>query len=487
LVLAVLSSCLAWSLASAMPARIGVEYAVTLALVTVAGVVASRRWYVERDRDAESRWRRFEAGGAAIGAKLLHVVFLGGGATTEIATWPEGFLEQESILGWLLAIGVGIATHASFADLAALGAPIPHTALAAPLTRLWQRFLASGVLLAVAAAAGLVGWGAVMDLTRPPVRAFLAPAFVFFPVGLWGLGRAARADEEGRWRWLGATVDHQVRGRWMVAVAVVLVPLLLGVLLLPSLSGLVGALPLAVLAGVAAMMAGLRDWLLSVLRPAALETGPGAVPSRIPTTTVSGVEGSPPPPIDPEVVRAAELRLFWLAVVLVVVVVALRVGEERKALGEAARHRLGLRGWLALLARAITGLPAALLRILRAFLTLFRRTRMARPADAPEVAASLTPGMRRPLHGPAARVAKAYRAFLEVTGATFGPRRPAETPAEYQDRLGPPVPGGAAAWLTRLFEVARWSTHPVQPAEADSAEAAFAEVAASLGTSLNGG
>ena len=85
---------------------------------------------------------------------------------------------------------------------------------------------------------------------------------------------------------------------------------------------------------------------------------------------------------------------------------------------------------------------------------------------------------------PDARTAiiRIYHHFERALGAADLPRRPWQTPVEFMRAvLGKlPVPAAAVQSLTGLFELARFSRHPVGAAERDGAWRSLLEIRAAL-------
>ncbi len=121
-------------------------------------------------------------------------------------------------------------------------------------------------------------------------------------------------------------------------------------------------------------------------------------------------------------------------------------------------------GWL------VVGSAAALLLIAPAAVVVRRRrARLARQALVPDAAALVGSGLRRSLadleseRDPRRAVERAYAHMEESLGAIELARAPDETPTEFTARvlrvLGASV--AAASDLTGLFEIARFSDHPM--------------------------
>jgi hypothetical protein len=118
----------------------------------------------------------------------------------------------------------------------------------------------------------------------------------------------------------------------------------------------------------------------------------------------------------------------------------------------------------------VVGSAAALLLVAPAAVVVrWRRGRRARQAVVPDAAARVGSGLRRSLveleseRDPRRAVQRAYARMEESLGAIELSRAPDETPTEFTDRvlrvLG--ASAAAASELTGLFEIARFSDHPM--------------------------
>ncbi len=122
------------------------------------------------------------------------------------------------------------------------------------------------------------------------------------------------------------------------------------------------------------------------------------------------------------------------------------------------------------LAWLVVGSAAALLLVAPAAVVVRRRrARRARQAVVPDAAARVGSGLRRSLadleseRDPRLAVQRAYARMEESLGAIELSRAPDETPAEFTARVLRVLGASAAAAsdLTGLFEIARFSEHPM--------------------------
>jgi hypothetical protein len=140
------------------------------------------------------------------------------------------------------------------------------------------------------------------------------------------------------------------------------------------------------------------------------------------------------------------------------------------------RARAGARGW------AATGLFAAgAVAVVAVVVVLYRRGRGGGTIDQIDEREGPQPSAPPDLESlsPAEAVRAAYAAARHALGPLGVWSRAPETPYEYLERVRATAPSveGQIATLTRLFEVARFSHHPVTPAMKDEAIAAYAIVA----------
>ena len=137
----------------------------------------------------------------------------------------------------------------------------------------------------------------------------------------------------------------------------------------------------------------------------------------------------------------------------------------------------------------VVGSAAALLLVAPAAVVVRRRrARRARQAVVPDAAAQVGSGLRRSLadleseRDPRRAVQRAYARMEESLGAIELPRAPDETPTEFTARvlrvLGASV--AAASDLTGLFEIARFSDHPMDEDDRRRAIASVRRVEAEL-------
>jgi len=159
--------------------------------------------------------------------------------------------------------------------------------------------------------------------------------------------------------------------------------------------------------------------------------------------------------------------------------------------GEAARPdvpvlSLPWLGWLLGLLALVAGLAALAMAMLLLFAERVARWWERRHrAELPEpLGEAIQDGLDDLAGEPDARVAiiKCYRRFEHVAALARVPRAPWQTPEEFMRetlrRLALPYP--TVDRLTRLFELARFSVHPLGSSERDSARACLEEIRSEL-------
>jgi Domain of unknown function (DUF4129) len=136
----------------------------------------------------------------------------------------------------------------------------------------------------------------------------------------------------------------------------------------------------------------------------------------------------------------------------------------------------------------VVGSAAALLLVAPAAVVVRRRARRERPAAVPDAAARVGSGLRRSLvdlgseRDPRLAVQRAYARMEESLGEIELSRAPDETPTEFAARVLRVLGASAAAAsdLTRLFEIARFSDHPMDEDDRRRAIASVRRVEAEL-------
>jgi hypothetical protein len=143
-------------------------------------------------------------------------------------------------------------------------------------------------------------------------------------------------------------------------------------------------------------------------------------------------------------------------------------------------------GWLVGLLALLAGLATLAMAVLLLFAERIARwwERRSRAESDEPLGEAVQEGLDDLASEPDARVAiiKCYRRFERVAARARVPRAPWQTPEEFmRETLRRLVlPHRAVDRLTRLFEVARFSVHPLGSSERDSARACLEEIRSEL-------
>jgi len=153
---------------------------------------------------------------------------------------------------------------------------------------------------------------------------------------------------------------------------------------------------------------------------------------------------------------------------------------------------LPLAGWLLGTLTLLAGLATLAVAVLLLFAE--RIARWWEGSSEPSEARPLTEAIDESLEDLAAEsdaraaIIKCYRRFERVAARARVPREPWQTPDEFMretlDRLA--LPRRAVDRLTRLFELARFSLHPLESPERDLARACLEEIRAALARAEEG-
>lgn len=471
LILIALAASIGAAIGTAMPDRIH-----TWLLATAAGWTALQSdvsWRLERHgrRLGWSRhWQRLgELVVLAAVAKVLHLAGLGWtGAVSELSRWPVSFIEAETMVAWLLMIGIWVAVSLTLTDLAGLGHrgdPLDGQGL--PIPNLIRRWTMGGVVLLAAASVGLAGWSGLFTIGRAPLVGLILPGLVYFPLGVVALTQVRLADARGSWARGRYTVDPGVEGRWFATALLGGMAVVAGLLLIPTGDAAPVLTVLAAAVGaVGRFFSAIVGWIED---HAPARTGPRETDVAVPPASLPFDE-EPGPPIEPgeplfsdDTIRLIQRGVFWLVVAAVLGLVIRELYRSRRELRILVREEFRTGGLAAGLRAALAAIPIAFWDALR---RLFGRLRRPRGSEEPEgtvhreerVAVSWSEG-----HPTRSRILALYRRFLAVVGAVIGERRRSETPTEFYGRVQQDAPQIAepAGVVTVLFEEARYRGGPI--------------------------
>ncbi len=469
--LGLLAGTVGWTVGAAIPAVRAPFLALVGALVVVE-VTAVRGALATGDPHAGRGWLWGEAVVLAVAVKAVHLFTLGTAAMAEIARYPQGFVEVETVTGWVVAGILWGLAHTTWRDVELLGYPGDGPGDPAPLQLLTRRFFRVGFLLALTGAVATVGVEGVVDLHREPATGPFLPVVGYFLFGLAGLGCAALRHGQRQWERDGARVDRDVGTRWRVTVAVVASFVVVAGLATPARVSAVGGLTPAVTELAAAFGRTAVDWFSGFER----DGSDRDVPSRGAPPAVAGGSGRVGDPVGDRIRDVSLLAVLAAAAGLAFV----RFGIRRR------RDVPGRAGSVtAAVGRLVRDGLAALWRMLVSLVKAAKS--LARPRAEPGAAPD-----RRQTHGPPGRwtptdetrrrVVAEYRRFLTDTGVVAGPRRPSETSGEYAQRVAAVIAdAGPVRRLTGLFDLARYTGRRLSESVAFDAAAAYRQVQSQLG------
>ncbi len=467
--LGLMAAAVGWTVGAAVP-EVRAPFTALVGALVVVEVTVVRGALAVGDPDGGRGWMAVEALFLAAAVKVLHLVTLGVDASLEIARYPEGLVEIETVTGWMLALVVWALGHTTLHDVELLGYPGDGPGDPDPMDLLTRRFFRLGFVVVVVAAVAAVGLGGLVDVRRAPAVGTFLPVLAYFAVGLVGLGGADLRHETRQWRRDEARIDGDVPRRWRSTLVVVaLIVAVAGVAVPPRSSG-VGGLAPALTGIVTSLGRSAVDWF-------GFEFGDadrGARTDRRPPPVVEGTSRVG----DRDADRIRDVSLLLLLAVAVGLAFV-RFGVRRR--GATVGRGGSVTAALGRLVRdAAVALWRALLALLRGAVSLATR-------DRPERSVA---GGGRPVEGPDGwippdevrrRVVGEYRAFLDDTRPVAGGREPSETSGEYGRRVAAILSDpGPVRRLTSLFDLARYTRRRLPPSTAVAAARAREEVRSQL-------
>jgi hypothetical protein len=470
-VLATALSLVAWGIAELLSDSIAVVLVIAAVVLTV--IEAEISWQVIGRRDLPRRRKRAIRLGEILAAftvvKVAHLVFLfPAGAADEIAGWPTGFFDVESIFVWAIAVGAWLFATASISDLDRLGDPREKSDnYRPPLQSLTARFLIGGVVLVAVGVFAVVGLSEITDPLRPPAGTWFWPAALYFMLGFGALGLIRLQDVERQWKREGMQVGADVLPRWRAALGSVVATAAAIALAVPLFRGrrLLG-FAFGRTLGFAAWVAD-RAGIQISLRPRATGGLVGGSPAggRLPITV-------PPEAVDPSSLSSGLVDfltgLLFFGVIALLVVVAVNQAARRAPPVDGLHSHGVVKGLFRMLWLALTALPRLVVWAARGLWAWFGRVRVSgadvsQPADGGgELPSELSTGWRT--EDPHRRqVAVIYRRFLDVAAGALLPRHRSETPSEYGAHITKIVRStkDEVHVLTAGFNEARYSRHEI--------------------------
>jgi hypothetical protein len=432
--------------------------------------------------------------------KLLNYIPLGlGQLLVDAARWPldpESFLSDLDLLTGLLFVPLWIgAVYAGrmVAEIELdLGRTTPPPAdrnspeyymwLTQPsivrdrqerLDRLGELFLWGGMVLLVGAT--------LIHVFVSSARALGAPILLYFALGVALLSQAQFSVKNASWQVQGIPVQPGMARRWLLAALVFLAGVALVALILPSsyalgpFRAMWAALNLLIqlLAFVFALLFFLFMALLSLVLPRPVATQP-VLPRFAPVPPpVPGSEATSFPWL--EVLASA---LFWIVILVIVGYALLRFIRERWPGWEGGEGERGSRwqrlvAWLRELWRRWWGWQSGA-----------RQQWARRRAEAATEAPGRRPGRTFSLRGlePRELVRYFYVSAARRAAQAGQPRRPAQTPYEYEATLGEQFPDlePDLSGLTEAFVEARYGRELMQAEDVERVKPLWQRIKAAL-------
>ncbi|MFC2037845.1 DUF4129 domain-containing protein [Chloroflexota bacterium] len=352
--------------------------------------------------------------------------------------------------------------------------PLPVRHRQEALTWLGDAFIWGGIAILLASA--------VIQFVLPAVGALALPTVLYFALGVALLSQARFSVAHAGWQRQGIAIQRGVARRWLVWAAIFLVGVALVALLLPTrytmgpLLALLGLFGL--LAQVTALIVTLLSYLLALLLSFLL---PGAEPPAPPAAALG-----PMPPAEQQTLAATPpwveillSALFWTLILLIVGYAVLVFLQDR--FGLLATGQGDEDSWW--------GRLMAWVRDLWRRWGLWRhgvQDRLARRRAEREGERSVMARLSRVFSlrrlPPRELIRYFYLSAAKRAAQAGQPRRPAQTPYEYQEALDGRFPDlePDLTGLTDAFVEARYSQRPVQKEDAEAVKPLWQRIKAAL-------
>jgi uncharacterized protein DUF4129 len=418
--------------------------------------------------------------------------------TSDLQIWTRTTctpLDLETGVMFFFAFLAWGATTETLSDLDRLNEPAePPPRITSPTDSLTQRFFAGGALLLILTGFTRVGIAAIVDVRRPSVPGLAFNVLAYFMLGLVLLGQVHFTRLRLLWQEQQIPVAGNVAGRWARYSLVFLGLAALIALLLPTgytyslLDGIAAAL--TVISTVLTFIVLVVMWLL--LLPFSwlwwLAMHLLGTPARPPATAPL------PPPPPTQLLSPTTAQPPWFETLRILLVVSLVVGmiiyilraylrdhpDVLKTLS-ALRPIRGLRRWWTVLWRRLGGWADVLNeRLPREWLRRWMR---------PPPLASPLRFFRLGAQSPRDQILYFYLSLLRRAGRLGFPRRPAQTPHEYEPTLAAHLPEAQAEadQLTQAFVEARYSRQAMGVDQARRVRAYWGRLRAALQARRQGG
>lgn len=445
----------------------------------VAGIAGIAGEVVHRLADrglASPNLRLAELGAGFLIAKVVHLALLGPALRDELAAFPAGLADPETILGFLLMWFVRGAAYKTVRDVRLLGSPGDET-VGTAFDRLARRFRSLLGFSVILSAFAVAGWQQLAILDRPALGGLVLPLALMTIMGVGFLGAFRRIEDEGRWRRAGALVEPAVWVRWGSGVIAITGLVAAAVLFFRVGADEYARAPAAVIRGFAAA----GSALLRVLGVGDANVGDQTnVPTFEATPTDTTSDGifdfllEETSQSEASAWEVAVITLAWALATFGLIALVVAVLRNRRWIRSA--FQIGpAEGFKAIFSEFFRML-AELGRLIWSMLTFWRR-----PLDEDRLDDEAGDGdlqlMGRserwaPTDEHRSRIAAAYQRFVR-SATRLLPRHRAETPDEYARAIGRRIPFGRseAGLLTDLYVEARYSTHAIADDDIGRAEA----------------
>lgn len=408
----------------------------------------------------------------------------------ELRTWPQDplrILDLEVLYAFVLVLFSWAASTKTTYDLERIGEPpIQDKFYVRPVEALVGRFFWGGVLLLSTVGLTRIGISSLLDLSRPSVPGLIANVLVYFVLGLVMLGQIQFARLSHGWRKEGLEMPPVLASHWVRYTLILLGLSGLLAFLLPTaytipLLDVVSVVIQAIL--YAAHVVFYLVILAFVLLMTPLARLLGAELRRTPPDGISppNIQGTPPSGSGPAWLSIVRSLAFWvvaLGVVLYVLRSYLRDRPELMAALGRFRFLRNVRGRLRALWQALIRLFSAARQRMPAQLRVLRRLGEGGHSSRSERFRFIRLGAlsRRE------RTLYYYLSLLRRAARHGYPRRPSQTPYEYDTDLGPKVQEVESELdrVTDAFVEVRYSKHEVDEAKERRVRADWKRVRAAL-------
>ncbi len=500
IVLTVMLACVVWPLSQVIGLIApGWNHSLLLGVCVLAALEAHASFRIVRGRYISGialwQFRAIEAGFGLLLIKAGTLLAHGVAAISfsgEVVSLIAAFFDFETLTLFLFALFCALAITDALADFETLD-DLPALKEAAhvrgaeysPLDNLTTRFFVGGALAVAASGLARIGFTNLLNFNRPPETGLELNVLAYFVLGLLLLAHTRYIALAQGWQARGIKVAEELSARWMrYALAFVGLTALFAFALptnytsgalgwvnaaLNFLVWLLWVLLVVLMSLFAVPLSWLMTWLAqrfptapSVLQPPPLFQMPTleATPAQLP----GGYD-------------TARSLLVWgivAAMALYIIVAYARARPEMLGALKRARWLSALqRWWWALRQRMSAAVSAA-----RTASPLARWRDWRRRRAGPPTARLFRLGAASPRE----QILFYYLSLLRRAAEHGFPRRPSQTPLEYEPTLAEHLPAAHAAAdeLTQAFVEARYAAPEATPARASRARAVWHQVRAAL-------